>query len=520
MSDWHPRFNPWLIAWVVTLATFMEVLDTSIANVALPHVAGSLAAGVDESTWILTSYLVANAIILPLNGLFSSVIGRKRYYMLSVALFTVSSLLCGLAPSLKWLIIFRVLQGLGGGGLQPVSQAVLLDTFPAEQIGMAMAMYGVSVVTAPIIGPTLGGWITDNFSWRWIFFINIPVGFLSLFMTSRVVEDPPYLEHKPMSTLKRDSIAIGVIAIGLASFQIMLDRGQRLDWFDSRIIVLLAILAAAGLLFTLVWEGIRKDPVVEVHLLEERNFLLSNILIFMIGFVLYGSTVLLPLMLQTLAGYTATLAGLVLSPGGILTMICMPIVGYLMGKVQARWLIALGLAIMALSCEFMARFNLTVDYGTAVAARMVQSAALAFLFVPINAAAYAYVPGPKRTQASGMINLSRNIGGAVGIAISSTILARYSQVYQSVLSAHMTASDPQYRTALRAAMQQLRWQGANPAHIPALAHGLIYKELVRQATMLAYITDFRFMATISVATLFLVFFLKKGDMTHGVLPLE
>jgi DHA2 family multidrug resistance protein len=519
-EEWHPRFNPWLIAWVVTLATFMEVLDTSIANVALPHIAGNLAAGVDESTWVLTSYLIANAIILPLNGLFSSIIGRKAYYMLSVALFTISSVLCGIAPNLQWLIIFRILQGLGGGGLQPVSQAVLLDSFPPEKIGMAMAMYGVSVVTAPIIGPTLGGWITDNFSWRWIFFINIPVGLLSLFMTSRVVEDPPYLEHKPLSSLKRDSIAIGVIAIGLASFQIMLDRGQRLDWFDSRAIIMLAFLAAAGLIFTLIWEALQKEPVVEVHLLEERNFLLSNILIFMVGFVLYGSTVLLPLLLQTLMGYSATMAGLVLSPGGIATMVCMPIVGYLLGKVQARWLIALGLAIMALSCEYMARFSLQVDYGTAVVARLIQSAAIAFLFVPINAAAYAFVPGPKRTQASGMINLSRNLGGGVGIAMCSTVLARYSQVHQSVLSAHLSASDPRYQAAVRQTIQHLRWQGMSPAQVPAVAQGLLYKELVRQSTMLAYITDFRFMSVICIATLFLVFFLKKGDMTKGDLSVH
>jgi len=520
MKEWHPHFNPWLIAWVVTIATFMEVLDTSIANVALPHIAGNLAAGVDESTWILTSYLIANAIILPLNGLFSSIIGRKRYYMISVALFTVSSFLCGIAPNLQWLIIFRVLQGLGGGGLQPVSQAVLLDTFPAEMIGMAMAMYGVSVVTAPIIGPTLGGWITDHYSWRWIFFINIPVGFLSLFMTARVVEDPPYLEHKPMSSLKHDSIAIGVIAIGLASFQIMLDKGQRLDWFDSRAIVFLALLAGAGLLFTLIWEALQKEPVVEVHLLEESNFLLSNVLIFMVGFVLYGSTVLLPLMLQTLMGYSATLAGLVLSPGGIATMICMPVVGYLLGKVQARWLIAMGLAIMALSCEYMARFSLQVDYGTAMIARLIQSIAIAFLFVPINAAAYAFVPGPKRTQASGMINLSRNLGGGVGIAMCSTVLARYSQIHQSVLSAHLSASDPRYQAAMSKAVQQLHWKGMSLTQAPVVAQGILYKELVRQSTMLAYITDFRFMSAMCIGTILLVFFLKKGDMTRGNLPVH
>ncbi|HVO32998.1 MAG TPA: DHA2 family efflux MFS transporter permease subunit [Elusimicrobiota bacterium] len=514
-QNWQPRYNPWLIAWVVTIATFMEVLDTSIANVALPHIAGSLAAGVDESTWVLTSYLVANAIILPLNGLFSSILGRKRYYMVSVAMFTLSSLLCGLAPNLHWLVFFRVLQGLGGGGLQPTSQAILLDTFPAEQIGMAMALYGVSVVTAPIIGPTLGGWITDNYNWRWIFFINIPIGLLSLLPTARVVEDPPYLERRPASILTKDSIALGVIAVGLGSFQVMLDKGQRLDWFESRAIVILAALAGAGLVFTLIWEAFQKEPVVEVHLLEERNFFISNILIFMVGFVLYGSTVLLPLLLQTLIGYSATKAGLVLSPGGIMTMICMPLVGLLLGRVQARWLIAFGLAVMALSLEAMARFSLQVDYGTAVTARLIQSAALAFLFVPINAAAYAFVPGPKHTQASGMINLSRNIGGGVGIALASTILARYSQVHQSILSANLNAMNPQYQAALHRTAQRLIWRGVSPANAPALAHGILYQELVRQSTMLAYITDFRFMSMACLGTLLLVFLLKRGDITRA-----
>src|SRR5258706_4738103 len=327
--EWKPSHNPWLIALTVTLATFMEILDTSIANVALPHIAGNLSAGVDESTWVLTSYLVANAIVLPLSGWFSSLIGRRNYYMGSVALFTVSSLLCGFAPSLQWLLFFRVLQGLGGGGLQPSEQSILADTFPSEKLGMAMAVFGFAVVPAPVIGPTLGGWITDNFSWRWIFFINIPVGFLSIFLTSRMVEDPPTLARRSLKDLRIDGIGLSAITLGLASLQIMLDKGQREDWFSSHLIVALTVITVVSLAFAWYWELREKDPIIDIRLLAERNFFFSNVLMFMLGLILYGSTALLPIFLQTLMGYSATTAGLLLSPGGLVTMILMPIFGLL-----------------------------------------------------------------------------------------------------------------------------------------------------------------------------------------------
>src|SRR5216684_1644454 len=328
----RPAVNPWIIALAVTLATFMEVLDTSIANVSLPHIAGSLSAGTDESTWVLTSYLVSNAIVLPLSGWVSSIIGRKRFYMTCVAIFTVSSLLCGFAPSLGLLIFFRVLQGVGGGGLQPSEQAILADTFEPAKRGMAFAVYGVAVVMAPAIGPTLGGWITDNYTWRWIFFVNIPVGILSLLLTSRLIQDPPYLKRRKLSELKMDYVGLGFVALGLGTLQIVLDKGQRDDWFESHFILILSLISAASLLFVIFWEWRQKDPVIDLHLFKERTFASANLMMFVLGFALLGSTLMLPLFMQTLLGYTAEQAGMALSPGGFTLMLIMPIVGFLLSR--------------------------------------------------------------------------------------------------------------------------------------------------------------------------------------------
>jgi len=515
MTDWKPRYNPWLIALTVTLATFMEVLDTSIANVALPHIAGNLSAGVDESTWVLTSYLVANAIILPLSAWFSSLMGRKNYYMLSVGIFTLSSCLSGLAPSLFWLVTFRILQGLGGGGLQPSEQAILADTFPAEKLGMGMAVYGVAVVTAPIIGPTLGGWITDNFSWRWIFFINIPVGLLSIYLTSRIVEDPPHLERRAVKGLNIDFVGLSAVALGIGALQIFLDKGQREDWFESHFIIVMAVFAAAALLFAVVWELRQKDPIVDIRLMREPSFAASIILMFMLGFILYGSTVLLPLFLQTLMGYSATTSGLVLSPGGLVTMMTMPLVGFLLTKVDARRLVGLGMAVLAISLFRMGRFNLEIDYRTAMMARVVQSAGLAFLFIPISTVAYSFVAHGKRNQASGLINFARNIGGSVGIAFCTTMLVRYAQRHQSVLSSHATATSPAFQSALRQMTASLHWAGQPLGRAHAMALGMVYGELVRQANMLAYADVFRLMAYVSLSAILLIFFLKKNRPPKG-----
>jgi len=353
--------NPWVIALTVMLATFMEVLDTSVANVALPHIAGSLSATVDEATWVLTSYLVSNAIVLPLSGWFSSLIGRKRFYMICVTLFTISSMLCGVASSLEMLIVFRILQGIGGGALQPISQAILVESFPRHKQGMAMAVYGMGVVVAPVIGPTLGGWITDNYSWRWIFLINIPVGALSLALTSTLIFDPSYLVRKAWRGMKVDYLGLGMLSLGLASLEILLDDGQKNDWFASNFIVGATVIAVAALVGVVIWELRQKEPVVDFRMLQNRNFMLSTATMFLLGFVLYASTMLLPVFLQTLLGYPAMLSGLVLSPGGLVIALCMPLVGFLLSKVEPRWLVIFGLAVSALGLFHMAHFDLDVD---------------------------------------------------------------------------------------------------------------------------------------------------------------
>src|SRR5216684_1731545 len=363
-AEWQPAVNRWKIAIAVTLGTFMEVLDTSIANVALPHIAGSLSAGTDESTWVLTSYLVSNAIVLPLSGWLSSIIGRKNFYMGCVALFTISSFLCGLAPNLA-------------------------DTFPPAKRGMAFAVYGIAVVTAPAIGPTLGGWITDNFTWRWIFFINIPVGILSILLTSRLIQDPPYLKRRKLSETSIDYIGLGFVALGLGALQIVLDKGQREDWFESHFILILSLIAAASLIFVVFWEWRHKDPIIDLHLFRDRTFGISNLLMFMLGFALLGSTLLLPLFMQTMLGYTAEQAGLALMPGGFTIMLLLPLVGFLLSRYSPRWLLMFGLLMLSFSLFHMTGFDLDMDFRTLATARVIQAAGMAFLFGPINTAAYA-----------------------------------------------------------------------------------------------------------------------------------
>jgi DHA2 family multidrug resistance protein len=492
------------------LAIFMEVLDTSVANVALPHIAGNLSAGVDESTWVLTSYLVSNAIVLPLTGWFSSIFGRKRFYMTCVVIFTLSSLLCGLAPSLPLLVFFRVLQGAGGGALQPISQAILLESFPKEKRGMAMAIFGMGVVLAPIIGPTLGGWITDSYSWRWIFLINIPVGVISLILTLFLIFDPPYLVRKSFGEgANIDYIGIGLLSVGLGFLQVVLDKGEREDWFGSNFIVWCSVVAAVGLLGAFLWELSREDPAVDFHLLKERNFLIATMTMFMLGVVLYGSTALLPIFLQTLLGYTALLSGLVLSPGGVLVIILLPVVGKLLTRIESRWLVVFGLLILALSLFHMASFNLEIDFGTAMMARVYQSAGMAFLFVPINVMAFYFIPKEKINNATGIINLARNIGGSVGIAGVVTMLARRAQFHQSVLVSHMTPLDSAYQAMLTGARQMLVAQGSDPVRAAGQAQGLAYGLLMRHATMLAFLDDFWLMGVVILGMIPFMFLMKK-----------
>ncbi len=509
LAEWRPRYNPWLIAVTVTLATFMEVLDTSIANVALPHMAGSLSAGQDEATWVLTSYLVANAIILPMSGWFSALLGRKRFYMTCVALFTLSSAACGFAPSLGWLVFFRVLQGLGGGGLQPSEQAILADTFEPRKRGMAFAVYGIAVVTAPALGPTLGGWITDNFDWQWIFWINIPVGFLSMLLTGKLVEDPPHLNGEKRK-LSIDYIGFGLIALGLGTLQVVLDKGQREDWFESQFIVVFTAICVVSLLAAFFWELRHKDPVVDLRLLKERNFAMANLLMFSLGFVLLGSTVLLPQFLQLVLGYTAMQAGMALSPGGVVVMLILPFVGMALSKgAQPKYMIMFGLTMCAVGLFMMTHFSMQSSFFDAVVARIVQGSGLAFLFVPINTMAYAYLPREKNNAASGLVNLARNIGGSVGIAFSTTLLARRAQFHQNVLGAHVSAFDPQTQSSLATLKQTLLAHGINAAEATQRATGMLYGMLQQQAAVLSYVDVFKVMAVIFLLIVPLVLVVKK-----------
>src|SRR5579863_10026374 len=428
-EPWRPKFNPWLIAVVVALAAFMEVLDTSIANVALPYMAGSLGASNDQSTWVLTSYLVSNAIVLPISGWLASALGRKRFFMICLVIFTVSSLLCGIAPSLGAIILFRILQGAGGGGLQPMAQAILADTFPPEQRGLAFALYGVTAIIAPTIGPTLGGWITDNYTWRWIFFINLPVGILTLFLVYRLVEDPPWIKRAKGAGLKIDYIGVALLTLGVGALQIMLDKGQEDDWFGSRFILTLAIVAGVGLISLAIWEWFKESPIIEVRLFRNLNFLGANAMMFILGIMLFSSLVMMPLFLQTLLGYTSESAGLVLSGGGLMLLLLMPLIGILTSKVQARYLIAFGWLALSLAMFYSTRrLDLQISFGSASILRVIQVFGLGFLFIPINLVAYVGMPLEKSGSVSGLINFMRNIGSSVGTSMVTTLIARRAQV--------------------------------------------------------------------------------------------
>jgi DHA2 family multidrug resistance protein len=513
-AAWRPAVNPWIIALTVTLATFMEVLDTSIANVALPHIAGSLSAGQDESTWVLTSYLVSNAIVLPLSGWLSSIVGRKNFYMGCVTLFTVSSFLCGFAPNLSMLIFFRVLQGMGGGGLQPSEQAILADTFPPAKRGMAFAVYGIAVVMAPAIGPTLGGWITDNFTWRWIFFINIPVGILSLALTTRLIQDPPYFKRRRLSETKIDYTGLGFVALGLGTLQVILDKGQRDDWFESDFIVWMTVISVASLIFVVFWEWNHKDPIIDLHLFRLRSFATANCLMFMLGFALLGSTLLLPQFMQTLLGYTAERSGLALMPGGFTIMMAMPLVGFLLSRYSPRWLMLFGLSMLSFSLFRMTTFDLGVDFRTVMMARVLQSLGLAFLFVPINTAAYSALPRDKNNAASGLMNLARNIGGSVGISFVTTGLARRAQFHQARLAANLSAANPKFESVLRGMTNTFSGSGSGPGFgtgsAQQHAYAMIQANVIRQSTMLAYIDNFWVLGVAIACLIPAVFLIKKG----------
>jgi DHA2 family multidrug resistance protein len=511
-GTWHPKANPWLIAVVVALAAFMEVLDTSIANVALPYMAGSLGATTDQSTWVLTSYLVSNAIVLPVSGWFVRLFGRKRFFMICLSIFTVSSLLCGTAPNLAVMIVFRVLQGAGGGGLQPMAQAILADTFPPRQRGLAFALFGVTVVVAPILGPTIGGWITDNYTWRWIFLINLPVGIIASFLIFRLVEDPPWDTRLASGGIRIDYVGIGLLVLGVGALQVMLDKGQEQDWFSSRFILILAVLAAVGLVSLVVWEWFRKDPIVDVRLYRNLNFLSANAMMFVAGIMLFSSLVMMPQFLQLLLGYSSESAGLVLSGGGILTLIVMPIVGTLTTKVQARYIIATGWLLTCGAMYYSAQhLDLEISFWDASLLRVAQVAGLPLLFVPIILVSYIGLPAAKSNDISGLVSFMRNIGSSIGTSMVTTLLARHAQFHQVHLVAHTEPAEPAFTRMVAELTARLTASGVEVTQASQQAYGLVYRSVIAQATTLAYVDTFRLLAVGAGIMFLLSFGLRRND---------
>lgn len=504
------QINPWLVAVTVALTTFMEVLDISIANVALRHIAGDMSVTEDESVWVLTSYMVSNAIVLPMSGWLSTMFGRRRFYLFCVALFSASSLLCGLAPNLSVLILCRIVQGIGGGGLQPSSQAILMDSFPVSKRGMAYAVYGITTVLAPAIGPTIGGWITDTFSWRWIFLINVPVGLLSLYLSSMVLSDPPAFretsERFRRDGLKIDWIGFVLLAVGFGCLQVVLDRGEQDDWFSSFFIVLLTTLSVVSLVILPLWESRQRYPMVDVLLLKERNFLFSNILMFLVGFVLFGSTVLIPLLVQTLMGYSATDAGLVLSPGAMTVLMVLPFVGWVINKVDVRHLIVFGLLCNGVGLYLFSHTNLQTDYVTFAAIRILQGIGLGFLFVPINTSAYAWLSPEKSSNASAIINLSRNLGGSFGISLVQSWLVRGEQQHQADLVGHLSALSATTTQWLSGMLPVLPLNSDG-----SVSYALLYQTLIQQASALSFMDNFRILSCLALAFIPLVYGLKRAS---------
>ena len=524
-AAWQPKANRWAIALTVTLATFMEVLDTSIANVALPHIGGSLGASQDEATWVLTSYLVANAVILPASAYLTTFIGRKKFYMICVALFGISSMLCGLAPSLPILIFCRILQGAGGGGLAPSEQAILADTFTPKQRGQAFALYGLAVVVAPAIGPTLGGWITDNFDWRWIFFINVPIAILSLFLTNRLVEDPPHIKREVKASAKAglnlDLFGFGLLALGFGSLEFILDKGQEDDWFGSNVITFFTIVCVVSLVTMIFWELYElkrgNRPILNLTLFRRKTFTIPFILMFVLGFSLYGTTVLIPQLVQTLLGYTAELAGLVISPGGVCIMLMMPVVGFLIGRSDPRWLIAFGFFILSTSMVLMHTLSLDSSFRYIMWVRIYQASGLAFLFIPINTISYTGVKRSENNDVAGLTNLARNIGGSVGTAFVATMLSRGQQAHEAVMVRNLTPNSPGFQAQVNALKHSFGGGGngagagfgAGSGGGIHQAQAFIYNQLHRQSAMLAYMDIIAVLAVFCALMIPLVFLIGK-----------
>jgi len=509
-----PKVNPWIIGVVVSMAAFMEVLDTSIANVALPHIAGNLGASNDESTWVLTSYLVSNAVVLPISGFLVGWLGRKRFFLACIAFFTLSSFCCGIAPSLGMLLLFRVLQGAFGGGLQPMTQAILADTFPPEKRGLAFALYGITIVCAPAIGPTLGGWITDNYSWRWIFYINVPVGILALLLVSQLVQDPPNLSRLKGAMPRFDYVGFGLLAVGVGALQVALDKGQEDDWFGSRFITTLIVVAAVGLVSLIIWEWRHKEPIVDVRLFKMFNFASCNVMMFVLGIVLFSSTVLLPQFLQTLMGYTAQKAGMVLSMAAICLVFLLPLVGRIAGHVQARYILAFGWITLAMAMYYSCKhIDLLISFQSASWMRVWQYLPVGFLFVPLTMAAYVGMPKAKSDAAAGLINFTRNIGQSVGTSAVTTLIARRSQYHQSVLAEFTRSS--RFNAAVAELTTRLTHVGLSMHSAQEQALARMYRLVIVQAAALSYVDVYWLLAVTSGLMFLLSFLLAENEPGAG-----
>jgi DHA2 family multidrug resistance protein len=515
MSDQKP-INPWFIAVTVTLATFMELLDTSIANVALPYIGGGLGRSYDEVTWILTTYLVANAVILPMSAWLGRVFGRKTYYLGCVALFTLTSFFCGLAPSLGIMLSSRVLQGLAGGGLAPVSQAILVDTFPPAKRASAFALYTIVIVTAPAIGPVLGGWITDNYTWRWIFFINIPIGLLSLFLSSKLLKDPPAFDAERASVrtngkLSIDGIGIALIAVASAALEVALDRGQIEDWFGSSLISWLLAIAVTGWIATIVWELRAKEPVIDFRLLVSRNFAIASALFVVFGFGLFGSTTLIPQILQSLYGYRATDAGLVLGPGALVITFFAPIAAQLIQRqiVPARVLLAVSMTAVGGAMWYYSTFNLGTDYSHYALARALQGLGYGFFFVPVNVLAYSQLRPDQNNKASSLTNLFRNWGGSFGIAFITTASERRHQFHQTNLGSAVGATSQELSSRLNELTDYLMTKGFSGPDAAAAAQGYLYQQFQHQVSLLSFMDCFRVIAWVTLAAALLLLFVRR-----------
>src|ERR1700676_1995517 len=517
MADDDPvskEINPWLIAIAVMSSTFMEVLDTTVVNVSLPHIAGNLSASTDEATWTLTSYLVANAIILPMTGWLASTFGRKRLLMLSVTGFTVASFLCGLAPSLPFLIMCRVIQGACGGGLQPLSQAILLESFPPEKRGQAMAFWALGIVVAPMLGPVAGGWLTDNYSWRWVFYINVPIGILAIFLTQAFVFDPPYLRKESRGI---DYWGIGLLVVGMGALQIMLDKGQEDDWFSSQFIVTLAVLAVVGLGGLIIRELKAEHPIIDLSVFRYRSYAIGTFIMTVVGFVLYGVTALLPLLMQELLGYTATHAVITNLPRGLASFMFMPLVGYLTGKVDARKLLAAGFLVTALAMYMISQFSLGVASSNFWLPLLLQGAGLGLIFVPLTTITNDPVPRERMGNATSIFNLMRNVGASIGISMVETMQVRRTQAHVNILGKYVNPSNPKARQTIEGLRALFISQGKDAATATRQAYAAVWGMVQQQAAMLSYNDAFRFLAVTFLLMLPLVFLMRKAKKGKAVM---